>query len=184
HTAKLLSTTNAGAREPVPGTSSFVKDSAREGWERWFAVSWVDPTRRTPVLMMHGDEDPLIHPSSTGLAYDLLQHLGYPVKMVTFSGVNHVWNANTEAGSSPERVLRSQEIFQFLGRNLGWKGKRPSDPCAAPPQVSMSQVAADTLAAVANETLTDAERQYIEDDLATLAASGPVSPPRHCEAAL
>jgi predicted esterase len=182
HIQELLSPNNTLARELVSGTATYIRDGGREGWERWFSVSHVDAARKTPVLMLHGDTDPLVHASASGLAYDLLSHLGYSVKLVTFADVNHVWNTENMAASSPERIVRNEEIFQFLDRNLGWKGTRLTDACTPPAQVSTSQVAAATTAALASETLTDAEREYIAEDLATLAATPAATHARHCEA--
>ncbi|KPM41962.1 Acyl-protein thioesterase 1 [Neonectria ditissima] len=52
-------------------------------------ISPTDANRQTPVIMYHGDQDPIVHTNRGKLSADKLQELGYNVTWKTYPGMGH-----------------------------------------------------------------------------------------------
>lgn len=122
----------AGATEEVSkwGTSDIpnelvVVHSLRWPWQDWaFAlerspVRWVEQAR-TPLLILHGKDDPRVHPGQALLLYRALKTLGkVPVRLVLYPGEKH---GNRRAASRLDYGLR---LVEWLGHYLTGPGGAP-----------------------------------------------------------
>ncbi len=78
----------------------------------------IDPTSRaaqirSPVLLMHGRQDPRVFERDSARLYGFLRDRGRPVKYVVLEGMSH------SIRSSRNLRTIAQEILGFLERNLG-----------------------------------------------------------------
>ncbi|KAF4972119.1 hypothetical protein FSARC_1259 [Fusarium sarcochroum] len=69
-------------------------------------VKPTDANRQTPVMMFHGEEDPIVHFQRGKLSADMLKELGYDVSWRTYPGMGH--SACLEELDEVETFLRKQ----------------------------------------------------------------------------
>jgi dipeptidyl aminopeptidase/acylaminoacyl peptidase len=80
---------------------------------------------RAPLLLIHGEADPVVPIEQSNFMNEAMQHAGKSVQLVTFPNENHFWP------SWPRRDLMSlmQQVQDFLDTNIGPK---TTTPVAAP----------------------------------------------------
>lgn len=62
-----------------------------------------DANRKTPILMCHGDSDPVVKPEYGKESADKLKSLNYPLTFKTYPGLTH--------SASPQEIA---DIAEFL----------------------------------------------------------------------
>jgi dipeptidyl aminopeptidase/acylaminoacyl peptidase len=81
------------------------------------------PQARTPILIMHGKEDPRVHPSQSMELYRYLKTLGkVPVRLVFYQGEGH---GNRKAAARQDYSLR---LLQWMQHYLQGPGGDPPPP--------------------------------------------------------
>lgn len=80
---------------------------------------------RTPLLLLHGDGDPRVHPSQSQELYRAMKMAGHPaVRLVWYPGEGH---GNTKRFGRADFVHRSLEWFQYyLLEENPWDGSLPA----------------------------------------------------------
>lgn len=63
-------------------------------WVEKFELS-VSPIKKVPFFILNGKDDIRVEPKEAEYAKARLTHLGYPVKMMILSGVDHQYPAET-----------------------------------------------------------------------------------------
>lgn len=91
-------------------------------WEAWELMRERSPLdhiakHRTPLLILHGDADPRVHPSQSLLLYRYLKLLGQaPVRLVFYPGEPH---GNQRAASRLDYSLRMLQWFEHYLKGPG-----------------------------------------------------------------
>lgn len=105
-------------------------------WEDWEYFEKASPIRyveraRTPTLILHGEDDPRVHPSQSLELYRHLKVMGQaPVRLVLYPGEGH--------GNS-----KSAARFDYMLRTLRWmehylKAPRPGKDAGEPPAMEVA----------------------------------------------
>ena len=103
-------------------------------WEDWEYFATASPIyyvarNHTPTLILHGEEDPRVHPSQSLELYRQLKLVGQaPVRLVLYPGEGH---GNT----------RSAGRFDYALRTLRWMEHYLKGPAADPPDPSIDYAA-------------------------------------------
>ncbi|MBL0339861.1 MAG: S9 family peptidase [Bacteroidetes bacterium] len=113
----------------IPGEMRLVHDR-KELWEDWEGqlkrspVYYVDRAQ-TPILIMHGANDPRVHPTQS---MELYRHLkvrkpDLPVRLVYYPGEGH---GNTKSGSRYDYNIRMMQWFDIYLKTGNAKAEKPS----------------------------------------------------------
>ncbi len=94
---------------PRPG------ETPREALVRNSPLTYVDQIR-TPLLIMHADEDLRTGVSQSEMLYKSLKALGRPVEYVRYPEAGHDLSRTGDPGQRLDRVLR---IYEFFERHIG-----------------------------------------------------------------
>lgn len=95
-------------------------------WEKWDLMLERSPVyyverARTPLLILHGDSDPRVHPSQSMILHRFLKTLGNtPVRLVFYPGEGH---GNARAASRLDYNLRMMQWFEHYLQGPG--GEKP-----------------------------------------------------------
>ncbi len=118
----------------IPNEMSLVHWKSRP-WEKWqfylerSPIYYVEKGR-TPILIMHGEEDPRVHPSQSLELFRYLKSYGkVPVRLVTYPGEGH---GNRRASSRYDFSLR---LLRWMDHYLVGEGGEPP-----PPELDYSKV--------------------------------------------
>nr|HMT30818.1 S9 family peptidase [Bacteroidia bacterium] len=113
----------------IPGEMRLVHDR-KELWEDWDGqlkrspIYYVDRAQ-TPILIMHGANDPRVHPEQS---MELFRHLkvrkpDLPVRLVYYPGEGH---GNTKSGSRYDYNIRMMQWFDTYLKTGNPKAEKPS----------------------------------------------------------
>ncbi len=100
----------------------FLVHSRRYPWEHWDWFRERSPVYhvekcRTPILIMHGKDDPRVHPSQSMELYRYLKTLGKtPVRLVLYPGEGH---GNRKAGARLDYSMRSLRWMEHYLKGAG-----------------------------------------------------------------
>ena len=102
-------------------------------WDDWQMMLERSPIRwaeqaRTPLLILHGEEDPRVHPGQSLQLYRYLKVLGnVPVRLVLYPGEGH---GNRAAAARLDYNLRMMRWFEhyLLGDGPGVRNAEPPPP--------------------------------------------------------
>lgn len=106
----------------------FLVHARKRPWEHWDFFRQRSPIahvqkHRTPLLIMHGKDDPRVHPSQSLELYRYLKMLGQaPVRLVLYPEEGH---GNRKAAARFDYQLRMLEWFDHY---LGGEGNRQASP--------------------------------------------------------
>ncbi|HVS64752.1 MAG TPA: S9 family peptidase [Thermoanaerobaculia bacterium] len=104
-------------------------------WEDWDYFEKASPIRyvernRTPTLILHGEDDPRVHPSQSMELYRHLEVLGQaPVRLVFYPGEGH---GNTKSAARFDYMLRT---LRWMEHYLG--GSQPGKAAGEPPPMEI-----------------------------------------------
>jgi dipeptidyl aminopeptidase/acylaminoacyl peptidase len=98
-----------------------------EDWD-WFRerspITYAEQSR-TPILILHGKDDPRVHPSQSMELYRYLKTLGKtPVRLVLYPGEGH---GNNKSAARYDYCLR---LLQWMEHYLKDPGRRDAPPPA------------------------------------------------------
>ncbi|MBT3216181.1 MAG: prolyl oligopeptidase family serine peptidase [Candidatus Marinimicrobia bacterium] len=91
---------------PIAG---FIKDEVR------LKSDATKASRTTPILILHGEKDDIVHPESGQKTYDFLSEQGYCVKLITFRGGHKIPFSAGEA------------INTFISEQINFASNQTSD---------------------------------------------------------
>jgi dipeptidyl aminopeptidase/acylaminoacyl peptidase len=100
----------------------FLVHARRYPWDDWSLMLERSPIRhvqkgRTPLLIMHGKDDPRVHPSQSLELYRYVKTLGQtPVRLVLYPGEGH---GNRRAASRLDYNLRMLQWFEHYLKGPG-----------------------------------------------------------------
>jgi len=106
----------------------YLVHAKKQPWEDWQFFRDRSPITyaqqaRTPLLIMHGKDDPRVHPSQSMELYRYLKTLGnVPVRMVLYPGEGH---GNRKAAGRMDYSLR---LIQWMKHYLAGPGGNPPPP--------------------------------------------------------
>ncbi|NJN64623.1 MAG: S9 family peptidase [Acidobacteria bacterium] len=96
-------------------------------WDNWDFYAERSPIRyveqaRTPILILHGEDDTRVHPSQSMTLYRYLKTYGkVPVRLVLYPGEGH---GNRKAAAQKDYALRMMEWFDHFLKGSG--GEKPA----------------------------------------------------------
>jgi dipeptidyl aminopeptidase/acylaminoacyl peptidase len=97
-------------------------------WEKWELMLERSPVyhvekARTPILILHGKDDPRVHPSQSLILYRYLKNLGQvPVRLILYPGEGH---GNRRAAARLDYNLR---MLRWMDHYLKGPGGEPPPP--------------------------------------------------------
>ncbi len=103
-------------------------------WDNWDFYAERSPIRyveqaRTPILILHGEDDTRVHPSQSMTLYRYLKTYGkVPVRLVLYPGEGH---GNRKAAAQKDYGLRMMEWFDHYLKGSG--GEKPAEGKALEP---------------------------------------------------
>ncbi|MEX2112833.1 MAG: prolyl oligopeptidase family serine peptidase, partial [Pirellulales bacterium] len=106
----------------------YLVHARKQPWDDWSFYKERSPITyaeqaRTPILIMHGKDDPRVHPSQSMELYRYLKTLGnVPVRLVFYPGEGH---GNRKAAARQDYCLR---LVQWMKHYLQGAGGDPPSP--------------------------------------------------------
>ncbi|MEM7482730.1 MAG: S9 family peptidase [Acidobacteriota bacterium] len=123
----------------------YLVHARRWPWEKWdfmmerSPVTYVEQAR-TPILILHGEEDPRVHPSQSLILYRYLKLVGKtPVRLIWYPGEGH---GNRKAAARMDYNRRMMRWFDHYLKGPG--GEPPAHDIEWPQMADESDGADDT----------------------------------------